>query len=104
MVRLKVPVGVEADVFTVRVDWPVPFIEVGLNDVVVFAGTPEIVSPVVPEKPFSAVTEMVYEVLFARTTVRLGGEPEMVKSGMVTTSVTVVEWVIVPSVPVTVRV
>jgi hypothetical protein len=65
IVRVKVPVGVDADVFRVRVDWPVPVMKGGLNDVVVFAGTPEIVSPVVPEKPFSAVTEIVYVVLFA---------------------------------------
>ena len=53
------PVGVDAALVTVSVDGPVPVTEVGLNDVVVFDGTPEMLNAVDPEKPFNAVIETV---------------------------------------------
>ena len=54
----------DADVLTVNVVCPVPVTVVGLNDVVVFEGVPEMPNDVTPEKPFCAVIEIVNDVLF----------------------------------------
>jgi len=104
IVRGKLPPGVVAVVVTVKVVWPVPVTDVGLKDVVVFEGTPEMSNVVAPEKPFTPVIEIVYDVALPRFTVWLDGVPEIVKSGTATDNATVVEWLIVPSLPVIVSV
>ncbi len=76
----------------------------GLNVQVLFGGHPLTVRLTIPLKVFTGVSVTVYVAVWPRTTVVAVGEAEIEKSGTITTSVTLVLWVMVPSVPVIVRV
>ena len=82
----------------VRVELPEPATDVGLNELLVRAGNPLTLKFTVPENGPEAVIETVYVPLEPRLIVRVDGEAEMLKSA--TTSVTCVECVRLPLVPV----
>jgi hypothetical protein len=78
-----VPTGVLTEVVTVRVEEPDPLTEVGTNEDVAPDGNPLTDKFTVPEKPFKAPTEAVYETLPPCTTDLDPGDAEMEKSGAV---------------------
>ena len=100
--NVYVPTGVFFAVETVIVEDPEPLTELGLNVAVAFAGNPLTLNITVPLKPFTAVTFAVYVVLAPFLTVCDAGVAVRVK--LDTTSVTVVLCVILPLVPVMVKV
>lgn len=77
-------------VFTVRVEEPVPVIEVGLKLPEAPVGRPVTVGVIVPVNPFNAVVDTLYVVLPPIVTVCELGDTEIEKSGAgaLTTSVT----------------
>ena len=91
----------------VRVELPEPVTDDGLNVAVVRLGNPVTLRLTEPLKPFTLEIVTEYVVLVPLETVLLAGLAVMVKSGFgagFTTNVTVVEWLKLPLVPVTVRV
>jgi hypothetical protein len=107
MVRTKVPRGVLLRVLTVRVELFPPVL-LGLNEELVRLGNPLMLNVTAPVNPLVRATLMAYVVPEPRLMVRLEGVAEIVKSGggggAVTVTATVVEWVLLPSFPVTVTV
>jgi len=102
MVNLKVPVGVCLVVETVKTEFPLPVIEVGLKVPVAFAGKPLTLKVTTPLNPFTGVTTAVYVVLAPLFTVCVPGDGYIVK--LDTDSVTVVLRVMLPLVAVIVMV
>lgn len=91
---------------TVKVELPEPVTEMGLK-LAAPVGSPVTLNVTVPVKPFNAVTVTVYPALVPWTTVWEAGVAEREKSGVgatFTISVTVVEWLRMPLVPVMVSV
>jgi hypothetical protein len=79
--------------------------DAGLKDAVAPLGAPETDRLIVSALPLSCAVNTLLDPLVPCTTLRLLGLAEIVKSGnAVTVSVTVVEWIAAPSVPVTVSV
>lgn len=76
----------------------------GLNAQVLLGGQPLTVRLTIPLKVFTGVKVTVYVAVWPRATDVAVGTVEIEKSGTITTSVTDVPWVRVPSVPVIVRV
>jgi hypothetical protein len=70
----------------VRVDFPEPVIELGLNEKLVRDGTPLTLSETLPENPFSADMETVYVPEDLRATLKLEGVAVRVKSGAAPTT------------------
>lgn len=100
---VNVPRGVLERVVIVSLEVPEPVTDVGLNVAVVREGKPLTLKLTVPLKPLSAVTVTVYEVVPGRPTVCELGEAEIKKSVVLTEltiSVTLVEWIALPDVPV----
>ena len=56
IVNVEAPFGVFLEVFTVSVDEPLPFTDVGLNVALVREGSPVTLNVTVPLKPFVGVT------------------------------------------------
>jgi hypothetical protein len=104
IVNVYVPVGVLATVETVSVVLPAPNTDVGLKLPLAPVGRPATLKLTLPLKPLLGVTVDVYVVPLPCTTLRDDGVVESEKSGAVTISVTLFEWVNVPSVPVIVTV
>jgi hypothetical protein len=103
-VMLKVPRGELFRVEIVSVE-EVPVVELGENDAVTRDGTPVREKFTLPVNPPIREIEMAYVVEFLRTTVLLVGVELMVNPcAAVMVSVTVVEWVRAPLVPVIVSV
>src|ERR1700737_4472433 len=101
IVRVYVPLGVPPLVFTVSTDEVVAGF--GLKLAVDGDGSPFTTRLTDPVKPFSAVIATVYVVDRPRLIDRLAGEALSEKSAL-TTSVTDVEWLRLPLVPVSVNV
>src|SRR5215510_8723555 len=76
--------------------------ELADRDAVVLLGVPLTTRVAVPEKPPTEASEMPNEPLSPRATVSDGGDAEIVKSGAITESVSVVVCVADPPVPLTV--
>lgn len=107
IVNTKLPVGVRWRVVMVSVEVPEPVTDVGLNVPVVRVGKPLTLNVTFPLKPFTFALVTVKVVVPGVATVCPLGLAVMVKSGFgagFTTRVTVVEWLKLPLVPVTVRV
>jgi hypothetical protein len=92
-------------VFIFSVALPPALTDAGVTETLAPLGAPETARLTVPAPPTAAV-EMVLDPLVPWTRLRLLGLAEIVKSllGAVTISVTALEWVAAPSVPVTVSV
>jgi hypothetical protein len=82
MVRVDVPVGVLLAVETVRVEFPEPVTDVGLNWPVAPDGKPLTLRLTVPVNPFKAVTVVVYVVWLPCVTVCELGLAETEKSAV----------------------
>lgn len=81
----------------------VVLVDEGLNPAVMPLGSPEIASDTVPVKPPAPVTLMVLEVDALSAIERLEEEAESVKPGAETVTLTTVELLKLPAVPLTVR-
>ena len=105
-VTVYVPPGVELVVATVNVELDPGFTELGLNEHVAPVGHPVAPSDTDPVNPFTAVTLMLDVPLCPWFTETLVGFALIVKSGAgaVTVTLTPVEWLNVPLVPVTLTV
>ena len=101
MVKVNVPVGDLRLVPTVSVDEPEVLMDAGLKLAVARLGSPLTLRLTVPENPGFAAMVTMYRVLEPRRTLALDGVTEMVKSPE-TTSATLVVWVKVPLVAVTI--
>jgi hypothetical protein len=96
--------GAAVPAFTFSVALPPALKAAGVTDTLVPLGAPETDRLTAPALPTTAV-EMVLDPLVPCTRLRLLELAEIVKSGgAATVSVSVVEWVAAPSVPVTVSV
>jgi hypothetical protein len=95
---------VAADVPTVSVDEPPAATELGLKPAVAPPGRPLADSETVPGDPEVTAVDTVAVAVPPGATVAPAGDTAMEKSSLATTSVTVVEWLVEPSVPVTVTV
>ena len=107
IVRVNVPLWPDFITVTVSADVPAPDTDAGLKLALVREGSPLTLKPTDPLKPFTAPIVTVYEALPGRAIVCDAGDAEIVKSAgfaEVTTSVTVVLCVSVPSEPVIVSV
>ena len=108
IVSTKVPTGVRLRVVMVNVDVPAPPVtDEGLNVPVVRVGNPVTLSVTVPLNPLTLAIVTVNVVEAGLPTVWPLGLAVIVKSGFgagFTTNVTVVEWLKLPLVPVTVSV
>src|SRR5215467_3426073 len=98
--------GVAVPALTVSVELPPAVTDAGLREAVAPLGTPETERMTVPALPETTAVEMLLEPLVPCTRLRLFGLAEIEKSAAggaaVTVSVTEVEWIVAPSVPVTV--
>src|SRR5215471_8297714 len=97
--------GVAVPALTVSVELPPAVTDAGLREAVAPLGTPETARLNVPALPETTAVEMLLVPLVPCTRLRLLGLAEIEKSaaaGAVTVSVTEVEWIVAPSVPVTV--
>ena len=93
-------------VITESVELPDPVTVLGVKLALEFCGRPLTVNETLPLNPTAPVTATVYRAVDPRLTVWLAGDAEIVKSpagAAFTTSVTVVEWVRLPLVPVIVK-
>lgn len=107
MVSVRFPVVALLPTFTVRVEVPEPLTDVGFKFAVTREPCPVTLRLTVPANPFCPVMVIVEVPDEPRAMVKVDGDAEMVKSGLgggLTTSVTVVECVRLPLVPVIVKV
>jgi hypothetical protein len=100
IVRVAMPPGVFVDVVTVIVELPPGVTDVGLNTADVPEGSPVADNVTASAKPLSPLTATVYELASPGFTEAVIGVGDIVKSGPETTSVTFVECVSDPLVPV----
>ena len=97
------PATVEPTVMDI-VEFPVPVTEEGLKPMVTPVGSPDAVKLIAELNPPVTEVEIVVEPVFPWLIETDDGEALIVKLGVVTVTVTVVDAVVAPEVPVTVMV